>query len=80
MSITIFSARRIITMDPSAPEATHIAVKDGKILAIGPFEELDGLEAYELDTRFADKVILRGFVEGHSHALEGEMWKYSYGG
>lgn len=78
MSITIFSARRIITMDPSAPEATHIAVKDGKILAIGPLEELDGLGAYALDTRFVDKVILPGFVEGHSHALEGAVWKYTY--
>lgn len=78
MSITIFSARRIITMDPSAPEATHIAVKDGKIFAIGPLEELDGLGNYELDMRFADKVILPGFVEGHSHALEGAMWKYTY--
>lgn len=78
MSITVFSARRIITMDASLPEATHIAVKDGKVLAVGPIDELDQLGDYVLDARFADKVILPGFVEGHSHALEGAMWKYVY--
>ncbi|WP_107852106.1 amidohydrolase [Oceanimonas marisflavi] len=78
MSITLFCARRIITMDPSLPEATHIAVQDGKILAVGPLEELRDLGEYHLDDRFAGKVILPGFVEGHSHALEGAMWQYLY--
>lgn len=78
MPITVFSARRILTMDPSLPVATHIAVKDGRILAVGPIEELDELGDYALDARFADRVILPGFVEGHSHALEGAMWKYTY--
>ncbi|WP_116474367.1 amidohydrolase [Zobellella maritima] len=78
MSITLFCARRIITMDPSLPEATHIAVQDGKVLAVGPLEELQDLGEYQLDDRFADKVILPGFVEGHSHALEGAMWQYLY--
>ncbi|GAA3541407.1 amidohydrolase [Zobellella aerophila] len=78
MSITLLCARRIITMDPSLPEATHIAVQDGKVLAVGPFEELQDLGEYRLDERFADKVILPGFVEGHSHALEGAMWQYLY--
>ena len=31
MTITIFSARKIITMNPSQPEATHVAVRDGRI-------------------------------------------------
>lgn len=78
MSITVFSARRIVTMDPSLPEATHIAVRDGRVLGVGPLEELRDLGAFEVDARFADKVILPGFVEGHSHALEGAIWKYLY--
>ncbi|WP_341643414.1 amidohydrolase [Thauera sp. SDU_THAU2] len=78
MSITIFSARRILTMDPSLPEATHVAVQDGRVLGVGPLEELRDLGAFTLDERFADKVILPGFVEGHSHALEGAIWKYLY--
>ena len=33
MSETIvYSAKKIITMNPSRPEATHVAVRDGRIL------------------------------------------------
>lgn len=78
MDITLFRAKKIITMDPSLPEATHIAVQEGKILALGSFNELQDLGEVYLDDRFADKVILPGFVEGHSHALEGAMWQYLY--
>lgn len=78
MSIILYCAQRIITMDPSLPEATHIAVQDGKVLAVGPLEELQDLGEYRLDDSFAGKVIMPGFVEGHSHALEGAMWQYLY--
>lgn len=74
----IYSARRILTMNPSMPEATHIAVRDGRILGVGPLETLACWGTYTLDERFRDKVILPGFVEGHSHALEGAMWDYVY--
>ncbi|OLO09207.1 amidohydrolase [Salinicola sp. MH3R3-1] len=80
MSHRIFAARRIVTMNPSQPEATHIAVLDGRILGVGSLETLTDLGDYELDERFADKVILPGFVEGHSHALEGVLWEYPYAG
>ncbi|NHC62360.1 amidohydrolase [Paenalcaligenes suwonensis] len=76
--LTIFAAKRIITMDPSLPEATHIAVKDGKVLGVGPLEELRDLGEATVDTRFAEQYLYPGFVEGHSHALEGAMWKYLY--
>lgn len=78
MKTTLYSAQRIITMDPSLPTATHIAVQNGKVLAVGPLEELQDLGEYRIDNRFADKIILPGFVEGHSHALEGAMWQYLY--
>lgn len=77
-NISLFKARRIITMNPSLPEANYIAVSEGKILAVGPFEELQDIGDYQLNTDFEDKIILPGFVEGHSHALEGAMWKYLY--
>jgi len=32
---TIYRARKIITMNPSRPVATHVAVKDGRILGAG---------------------------------------------
>ncbi|WP_110675278.1 amidohydrolase [Salinicola sp. RZ23] len=80
MSLRIYAARRILTMNPSLPEATHIAVRDGRVLGVGTREALADLGAHEVDQRFADKVILPGFVEGHSHALEGALWEYVYAG
>ena len=76
--ITIFRARRVLTMNPARPEATHVAVRDGRILGAGPLEELAGWGTYTLDESFADKVLMPGFVEGHSHAAEGTFWRYTY--
>ena len=80
MTTTVYRARRIVTMNPSQPFATHVAVRDGRILGAGTLEELKGWGAFDLDERFADKVILPGFVEGHSHAFEGGVWKFPYVG
>ncbi len=77
---TIYPARRILTMNPANPEATHVAVRDGYILGAGSLEELAGWGEYELDDRFADKVLMPGLVEGHSHATEGSFWRYVYCG
>jgi len=75
---TIFSARRILTMNPGRPEATHVAVRDGRILGVGPLDELAGWGPHTLDARFADKVLMPGLVEGHSHVSEGTFWRYRY--
>jgi predicted amidohydrolase YtcJ len=77
---TVFAARRIVTMDPSRPEATHVAVRDGLVLGAGTIESLRGWGAFELDERFADKVLLPGFVEGHVHMTEGMSWRHVYCG
>jgi predicted amidohydrolase YtcJ len=77
--ITLFEARRVITMNPSRPDATHIAVRDGRVLMVGTQAEFDGLDAVP-DRRFADKVILPGFVEGHAHVMEGTLWRQTYVG
>ena len=37
---TIHEARRIITMNPARPYATHVAVRAGRILGVGTLEEL----------------------------------------
>jgi len=79
-STTIYRARRILTMNPSQPEATHVAVRDGRILGAGPLEDLAAWGSYTLDERFADKVLLPGFVEGHSHLMAGSLWRYVYCG
>jgi len=77
---TIYKAKTIITMNPARPEATHVAVRDGLILGAGTLEELEGWGEYELDQRFADKVLMPGLVEGHAHVMEGALWRYVYVG
>lgn len=79
-NIQIFSARKIITMNAANPVATHVAVRDGRILGAGTLAELEGWGEYQLDTRFADKVLMPGFVEGHSHLIEGVLWRFVYCG
>src|SRR5260370_540289 len=67
-------------MNPNRPFATHVAVRDGRILGAGTFDEIKGWGKVELGEGFADKVIRPGFVEGHSHAFEGGVWKFPYVG
>jgi predicted amidohydrolase YtcJ len=74
----IYPARRIITMNPNRPFASHVAVRDGRILGVGRAEELEGWGPFEVDRRFESLVLMPGFVEGHSHAFEGGVWTYPY--
>ncbi len=34
--------------------------------------------AFDLDTRFADKVLMPGLVEGHSHLMAGGLWQFPF--
>ena len=73
--ITVFTARAIHTMEPSLPEAHAIAVRqteDGQaqILEVGTLESLQPWltrHPHTIDTRFADKVLLPGFIDPHLH-------------
>lgn len=78
--ITIFKARTILTMNPSQPQATHVAVKDGRILGVGDVQNLKGWGSATLDDRYANCVLMPGLVEAHSHLPEGGMWMYVYVG
>jgi len=78
--ITIYRAKRILTMNPARPEATHVAVRDGRILGAGTLDELAGWGEHRVDERFADKLLMPGLVEGHSHLSEGAVWAYVYCG
>ena len=78
--ITIYQAGKIITMNPSRPLANHVAVRDGKILGAGTLDELTGWGEHTLDKTFADKVLMPGLVEGHSHVAEGVQWRFVYCG
>jgi predicted amidohydrolase YtcJ len=71
MSIRVYSADKIITMNPSNPIGTHIAVRDGIILGVGNLQEVSVWGDYTLDERFIDYTIVPGFVEAHAHVMEG---------
>ncbi len=79
-NVTVFSAKKIITMDPSQPTATHVAVQDGKILATGGPDCADAWGPVTHDDRLADTTLMPGFVEGHAHLMAGAMWNYAYAG
>src|SRR5262245_30829528 len=73
-TVTVYTARKIVTMDPGWPEATAAAVKDGRILSVGSLDDLKPwLDKYphQIDRQFENSVIYPGFVEAHSHPLIG---------
>ena len=79
-TITVFAAKKIITMNSYLAEATHVAVRDGRILGVGNLQQMEQFGGYTLDKQFADKVLMPGFVEGHCHAKEGGIWEHAYVG
>lgn len=78
--ITVFKAKKILTMDRSRPEATHVAVRDGKILAVGGADCADAWGGAEPDTRLSNAILMPGLVEAHAHMMAGAMWDYAYAG
>ena len=79
--ITVFTARKIITMNDSQPTATAVAVRDGKILSVGSPEDLKPwLEEHphEFDHTFKDKFIMPGFIDPHLHPFLAATTLYCY--
>jgi predicted amidohydrolase YtcJ len=70
--VTVYRAAHIVTMHPPNPSGRYIALRDGLILGVGDDPaEFDYWGPYALDDRFADQVLVPGFVEAHSHTQEG---------
>ena len=67
-------------MNPRQPVATHVAIRDGRILSVGTLDDMRQWTDAEPDTSFSDKVLMPGLVEGHSHLMEGAMWSAVYVG
>ena len=76
----VYEAKKIITMNPSRGTATHVAVRDGRILGVGTLAELSAWGPHTLDRRFAQQVLMPGLIEGHSHLMAGTLWRYAYCG
>lgn len=72
--IRVVAAAAIVTLDDSRPNATAVAVRDDRIIAVG---DLDGIiaelgdEPYEIDRSLADRVVLPGLIDQHLHPILG---------
>ncbi len=67
---TIYHGGDIVTVDDDLPSAEALAIKDGKILAVG--KEVDVLQLRGETTSLIDlggKTLVPGFVDGHAHFL-----------
>ena len=74
MTVTVHTARTIVTMDASKPVADAVAVEGERIVAVGTLAEV--LEAvaetdHVLDTSFAEEVVLPGLIDQHLHPILG---------
>ena len=62
----------VLTMDPGNPRAEAVAVKDGKIVAIGSNAEIGNLKGPGTKTiDAAGGSVLPGFIESHMHLFAG---------
>ncbi|MBS1223067.1 MAG: hypothetical protein H6R23_2687 [Proteobacteria bacterium] len=74
--ITVFIAKKIVTMDPTRPSATAVAIRGREILSVGSLADLQPwLKAHphRIDTRFEDKVLMPGLIDPHLHPLLGAV-------
>lgn len=78
--ITVFKTKTIVTMDPNCPDATHVAVRDGRILAVGSADCADAWGPVHHDNSLSHATLMPGFVEGHAHMMAGAIWDYTYAG
>lgn len=78
--LVVYPARIVRTMDPSRPTAQAVAVRGDRIRAVGSLDELATYGPARIDRRYEDAVLLPGFVEAHSHASAGAMWRATYVG
>ena len=71
---TIYSGGPILTMNDASPRAEAVAVKEGRIIAVGALADMlalqgDATEVFDLDGR----ALLPGFVDSHGHVVMGGL-------
>ncbi len=74
--VTIYTAKKILTMERSNPEATAVAVAGKRIVAVGSCEEVIaalGDRRFTIDDTFAAKVVLPGLIDQHLHPILGAL-------
>jgi len=74
--ITVFVAKKIVTMDPTRPIATAVAVREGTILGVGSLEDLQPWlkdQKHTISYQFKDKVLMPGLIDPHMHPMLGAL-------
>jgi predicted amidohydrolase YtcJ len=75
---TIYTNGEIITVNDAQPAAEAVAVKDGKILAVGGGDDVMGYLGPSTEVvSLKGRTMIPGFVDGHSHICDyGMLWGY----
>ncbi|WBU28585.1 amidohydrolase [Rhodopseudomonas palustris] len=74
--VTIFTAKKFITMERGTPEATAVAVAGKRIVAAGSLDEVKtavGSRPFTLDETFASKIVMPGLIDQHLHPVLGAL-------
>ena len=75
-AVTVYTAKKILTMELSNPEATAVAVMGKRILAVGSLSEVKaalGDRPFTLNESFKSKVVLPGLIDQHLHPFLGAL-------
>jgi predicted amidohydrolase YtcJ len=64
----VLTGGRVITMDPSSPSAEAVAVRDGRIMAVGTSDEINQLAGTKIESFNLDGLtVIPGFNDTHAH-------------
>lgn len=72
--LTVFPAKKVITMDPGSPVASAVLVDGDRIVEVGDVASMaPWLEAYphKVDDRFANDILMPGLIDPHLHPFLG---------
>lgn len=76
LPVTVYTAKKILTMERSNPQATAVAVAGKRILAVGSLEEVKatlGDRQFTVNEMFNSKIILPGLIDQHLHPILGAL-------
>ena len=76
----VYSAKKIIDDESGQADRNPCRGSRWPYPGGGPARGEAGWGPYERDDRFAEKTLMPGLVEGHSHVTEGAVWKHCYVG
>jgi predicted amidohydrolase YtcJ len=71
MTDTIILNARIRTMDPTRPHAQALAIRDGRVLALGHDAEIRDLLPGARRIDAGGRLVLPGFLDAHVHLMDG---------